>query len=107
MSELQVLRIEDVVALLRVSRPTVDRWVQESREGKNDFPLPFSAKGRRVLWTADVIQNWIQSKQSAATPPVNVPTTRQRKKAEGVTIFPRSPFLFFVFKVLDWLIRIL
>ena len=77
-----IYQIEDVMALLKKSRPTIDRWCEETRQGKNDFPLPFTQKGRRVMWTADAIHDWIRHRQSTALPPVNITTAKQRRKQE-------------------------
>jgi predicted DNA-binding transcriptional regulator AlpA len=82
MTEHQILGIEDVAKMLQVSRSTIDRWCEETREGHNDFPCPFSFRGRKQLWTADIIQEWIQRRQSAANPPVNVPTTSKERRQE-------------------------
>jgi len=76
---LRILKIDDVTALLKVSRPTVDRWVSESRAGRNDFPVPFSQQRRKVRWTASAIEEWIERRQAAQSPD-NVPTPRQTKK---------------------------
>ena len=79
--DLQILQIADLTALLGVSRPTIDRWVLETRRGENDFPLPFTQRGRRLLWTKEAVANWINNRQQAVAPPINVPTARQAKAA--------------------------
>ena len=71
----RILEIEDVIALFRSSRATIDRWVREARDGKSDFPIPFSPPGRRMLWDAHVIERWLENRNKAA-PPVNVGHTR-------------------------------
>lgn len=84
---LKVLKVEDVAERLGNSPPTISRWCEESRQGRNDFPLPFSQRGRRRLWTADAIEEWIARRQSAP-PESNISTlwqakaeAKQRKKA--------------------------
>ena len=77
----RILEVEDVITLFRRSRATIDRWVREARDGKSDFPVPFSAPGRRMLWDAHVIEQWLENRNKAASP-VNVPATKtERQKA--------------------------
>jgi predicted DNA-binding transcriptional regulator AlpA len=78
---LEILRIEDIMALLKCSRATVDRWLRESREGRNDMPLPFSMKGRRVLFVAETFYDWIRHRQTNALPPV-IPSGKERKRQQ-------------------------
>jgi predicted DNA-binding transcriptional regulator AlpA len=79
---LQILQITDVMALLKVSRPTVDRWVAESRAGKNDFPVPFTPPSRKLLWTSAAIEEWINSRQSTTTPQAYPTTSAKERKRE-------------------------
>ena len=76
---LKTYRIEDLVELLGVSRATLDRWLAESRAGKNDFPLPFSRPGRRLIWTAEAVESWIEAKQKEVAP--NIPPKSEKQKA--------------------------
>ena len=68
---MKIYLMEDLTALLRVSRATIDRWVRETRERRSDFPAPFSLPGRRMLWDAAVIEKWIAERHLASLP--NVP----------------------------------
>ena len=81
MNQKRILRIEDLLELIPVSRATLDRWIREAREGLNDFPIPFSQPGRRMLWDNRVIEQWIAERHLASLP--NVPpikSERQRAK---------------------------
>ena len=75
-------RIENLVELLGVSRATLDRWLAEARRGENDIPLPFSKPGRRMIWTAEAIESWIEHRQSAASMlPVTPKSKNEKQKA--------------------------
>jgi len=75
----RILLVEDVTELLRVSRCTIDRWVREAREGKSDFPIPFSQPGRRMLWDAHVMEQWLENRNKAALP--IAPAKSEKQKA--------------------------
>jgi len=77
----RVLLIEDLITLLRVSRPTLDRWVREARAGKGDFPMPFSEPQRRMLWDANAVEQWIANRnQATRTTLSNVSPAKQMKR---------------------------
>ena len=65
MHEKRILRIEDLLELIPVSRATFDRWIREARQGISDFPLPFTQPGRRCLWDSHVIEEWIANRHRA------------------------------------------
>ena len=75
----KILNKKDVAKSLGISCPTVDRWSEETRQGLNDFPLAFTQRGQRQLWSADAIEEWIVRRQSVH-PTVTAPTPRQTKK---------------------------
>jgi len=75
----RILEVEDVITLFRRSRATIDRWVREARDGKSDFPVPFSAPGRRMLWDAHVIEQWLENRNKAASS-FNVHTAKTEKQ---------------------------
>ena len=76
-----IMKKKDVAKSLGISCPTVDRWSDETRQGLNDFPLAFTQRGRRQLWTADAIEEWIERRQATAQPPVVASATRRMKAA--------------------------
>lgn len=85
---LKVYGIEDVMELSTYSRASIDRFCEETRQMSeetrqqcNAFPLPFTQKGRRLLWSASAIEEWIEFRQFAR-PPVNVPPVRQKSVAK-------------------------
>ena len=77
--EHRIYLISDLVALLRLSRSTIDRRTREARKGLTDFPLPISAPGQRTLWDARAIEMWL-SEKNRAPPQVNVPPGRSEKQ---------------------------
>ena len=74
----RILRIEELLALIPVSRPTIDRWTREAREGRGDFPIPFSEPGRRMLWDAHVVERWLENRNNATSPAA--PPTKSAKQ---------------------------
>jgi predicted DNA-binding transcriptional regulator AlpA len=80
----RVLLIEDLIALLRVSRPTLDRWIREAREGKSDFPIPFSEPRRRMLWDAYAVEHWIAHRNQATLPVVSPIKSEKRQAREYI-----------------------
>jgi len=78
----RILLIGEVASLLRISIPTLRRWLHESRRGQRNFPIPISEIGGKCRWLASDIEAFIAS-QSVA-PLTNPPTSkkiRQDKKA--------------------------
>ena len=78
MKEKRILRIEDLLELIPVSRATFDRWIREARQGINDFPLPFTRQGRRCLWDSHVIEEWIANRHRAGSP--NIPPVKSERQ---------------------------
>jgi predicted DNA-binding transcriptional regulator AlpA len=63
---MRILLAREVMAMLRASRPTLYRWLRESRTGVGTFPQPISEPGRQLRWNADDIEAFCQAR---ATPP--------------------------------------
>ena len=80
----RVLLIEDLIALLRVSRPTIERRVREAREGKSDFPIPFSEPRRRMLWDAYAVEQWIANRNQATLSVVSPIKSKKREVREHI-----------------------
>ena len=64
----KIFTVENLLEVLPVSRATLDRWVRDGRNGQSDFPPPFTLPGRRMLWDADVIEQWIANRHKASSP---------------------------------------
>ena len=69
----QFLTVVEVLDLLRISRPTLGRYVKLARQGGSDFPLPIQTgvKTKR-LWHPAAIERWSEYQQST---PVATATT--------------------------------
>ena len=77
--EQRIYLISDLVALLRLSRSTVDRRVREARSRKSDFPLPISEQGQRLLWDAQAVEQWLAGRNKSP-PQVNVIPAKSDKR---------------------------
>ena len=88
---MKILLIKDVMNVLRASRPTVYRWLAESRKGVGYFPLPISQDGRQLRWNADDIEVFCQSRGApqplvAVTGPKHqVKRTEEHRKRQEAT----------------------
>ena len=76
---MKIYLIKDIMHLLRASRPTVYRWLAESRKGVGYFPLPISQDGQQLRWNADDIEAFCQSR-GVPQPPVVVTSPKQQIK---------------------------
>jgi predicted DNA-binding transcriptional regulator AlpA len=69
-----ILLIDELTAILRRSKSSVYRDLSQG-----NLPKPISKRGGKLRWLASDIEAFLQS-QSNANPPVNVPTTKDRKR---------------------------
>jgi len=78
-----LLTIQDVMYLLRVSEPTIRRWLAESRTGIGNFPKPINIMGRKLLWHPTDIEKWSNYSpiQNAPPPPSPAATKQRNRKA--------------------------
>ncbi|WP_119335144.1 helix-turn-helix transcriptional regulator [Hydrogenophilus thermoluteolus] len=53
----RILRLPEVIAITKISRPTIYRW---AREGL--FPAPLKLGPRAIGWRADEIDAWLESR---------------------------------------------
>ena len=79
---MKILLVHEVAEMLRVSVPTVNRWLGEARRGAGSFPLPISTTKGKGRWIASDVEAWIacQSRPSV-TPPKSVKQKRRNAKA--------------------------
>jgi predicted DNA-binding transcriptional regulator AlpA len=76
----QVLLINDVADMCRVSASTISRWTDESRKGRNSFPPPCSVRGGKRRWLLSDIESYLASQSTATSP---VPGRKQRRNAKA------------------------
>lgn len=50
----------EVLARLRISRPTLHAWIANA-----DFPRPFRCSARRFVWKVSEVEQWLQSRPRA------------------------------------------
>ena len=55
---MQLLNIQDVADVMRISVSTVRRRVTDARKGKSSFVLPIHGKGKKCMWRADAVLMW-------------------------------------------------
>jgi len=55
----QLLTVEDVAKLFRVSTRTIFAWIENGK-----MPMPFKITGGRNLWPRKEISEWIASNQN-------------------------------------------
>lgn len=53
---LQLIRPNELSALLQISLPTLWRWRRECE----DFPKPYALGGRTVAWRRSEIERWLE-----------------------------------------------
>jgi predicted DNA-binding transcriptional regulator AlpA len=75
----RILLIGEVANLLRVSIPTINRWIHQTRRGQGQFPLPISTNRGKGRWLSTDIESFLQS-QSNTVLPVNTVSATQRKR---------------------------
>ena len=60
MTEPQILRIDDVLTIVNVSKPTLYRWIADDL-----FPRPVQLGPRAVGWKVEAVNQWVESRQAA------------------------------------------
>jgi len=76
--EQRVLLIDEVAILLRISTTTVRRHLAQRRRGIGLFPLPISAQGGKLRWSAECVERYILSQSNTTSP--NVCGSAQQKR---------------------------
>ena len=56
-----VLFVQDVAKMLKISPSKVNRLCDDSRKGKNRFPLPIRIKGKQRRWLLSDIVTYLAS----------------------------------------------
>ena len=58
-----LLTLQDLLPLLKVSEPTIRRWLAETRKGTGSFPMPINGFKRKLLFHPDEIERWAGCRQ--------------------------------------------
>ena len=69
----RLLTQRDVCNLLRITYPTLYRWLKDGR-----FPEPVNGRGRKLLWSPEVVEEWVNARSPV---PISVPTKSEKQKA--------------------------
>jgi predicted DNA-binding transcriptional regulator AlpA len=77
----QILLINDVAQMLKVSPSTISRWSEESRKGSNHFPQPISIRGGKRRWLLSDIEEYLMAQSTATQIPA--PARQQRHKTKA------------------------
>lgn len=64
-----LLTLQDLLPLLKVSEPTLRRWLFESRNGTGTFPKPINGFKRKLLFHPADIERWSGCSQQPTTAP--------------------------------------
>lgn len=54
----KILRLDELLKVLRISRSSVYAWVRE-----NKFPKPIKLGARAIGWTESAVQEWIKQRE--------------------------------------------
>jgi len=80
-----LLTIQDLIPILRVSEPTLRRWLAESRKGTGNFPKPINGFKRKLLFHPDEIERWMGCRQHS-TPVAKIESATQRAKRHNTAM---------------------
>lgn len=76
----RILLIGEVANLLRVSVPTINRWLRQARLGQGTFPLPISAKKCKGRWLSTDIDAFLHMQSTSQTPALPDVSSPQRSR---------------------------
>jgi predicted DNA-binding transcriptional regulator AlpA len=82
---MEILLMDDVAALLKVSQATLYRWVSASRTGKGSFPLPISQRGQTIRWNSEDIDAWCRAQSTQAALSKKHSLKERRRKEDATT----------------------
>ena len=79
----KLLTVAEVLDRIRISRPTLGRYVKLARQGESDFPLPVQtgAKTKR-LWHPAALELWVEGRQSSPVANTTAISPKQQRRTE-------------------------
>ena len=80
-----LLTLQDLLPLLKVSEPTLRRWLAETRKGTGSFPMPINGFKRKLLFHPDEIERWAGCRQQS-TPVAKIESATQRTKRNNAAL---------------------
>ena len=78
-----LLKVEDVMRILGLSRVSIYRKVSEARAGNGRFPLPIGDAKQKLRWNADDVEAFCQSRSMAPMPVMVTSPKQQRPKKQS------------------------
>ena len=82
-----VLKMDDITEIFRVSVPTVNRWLRDSRRGLSAFPLPINTPGKRLLWNKNTVEDYLEgNSQAINVPKLESPSKRKKRHREAMLV---------------------
>ena len=75
-----VLQMEDIAEIFRVSPQTVARWLRDAKRGENSFPQPLNTPGRKLIWSRDSVEMYLNENQQVVNVPQLESAIQQRKR---------------------------
>ena len=94
----QLLSLQDLLPILKVSEPTLRRWLAESRVGRGNFPRSVNAPGKKLLFRPEDIEAWASAGRPApvAVEPASLRSKRhatamKRLQSKGVRVANSKP----------------
>ena len=80
-----LLTIKEIMAIFRVSQPTIYRWLVEARAKRSQFPLPIKGqKKQKLLWSRESIESFQNASSPAHEPKIE--SASQRKKRHNAAM---------------------
>ena len=85
MKKVQFLTVDEILDLLRISLPTLDRYVRLARLGKSSFPIPVQVGAKRKrLWRMEDIERWLNNR--VPMPSENATATNQKQQRRAAKV---------------------
>ena len=74
----KLLTLQEVLELTRVSYPTIYRWLNAGT-----FPQPINGRGRKLLWTQNAIDIWMNRQSESVSVPAITISRKQRQEEKS------------------------
>jgi len=79
----KLLVVAEVLDLLRISLPTLDRRIRLTKRGESSFPLPVQDGAKRKrLWHMTDIERWANRQSSTPVKKATVVSPKQQRRTE-------------------------
>jgi predicted DNA-binding transcriptional regulator AlpA len=79
----RLLTIKEIQEIFRTSRAGIYQRLFRTRAGQDDFPLPLWEKGRRCLWSENMILSYLAGKERELPPQ---PQGKEKRPVSEMTL---------------------